>query len=878
LFDAVNEFAHHKEILTKLADFVRSINVQSVKVLITCRIPIWNTIKRHFTVPTSREFHTAGPNSYVNIEVFNDQELTDVYTKYKTTYQLTTDFDDLPERVKQFVTQPLFLKLMAVAYRGKSIPASLGLEDVFNEYIAYCVAKEQREDPNFDLQSTPEYNVLRRAVELMFETAKRELEIQMLRQDNTVGRFIELNLDVVTPYTNLISEGILSQRIDEVLMKKIEIVFVTYERVFEYLLADIVIGNVSVQRIISILDAAKGQSFAQLRGAAELAVSFALINDRISIRTISELADIDRPESRQFLTDVIQTVYLSGHRDLSNEIIEELITNDSHAANLLAIQAAYQLKLDTYLVRVSMSKNDDIREIAMMFLYQRWNRARLDGQLNDGYKPIFDIVDKIKLRRPGQSWQALSALISISTSLMSHIIDDKESMIPLVDIWQGIIRKVPGLVPSPTKTAANVMMDTLIGLVARAAKIFIDNTIFFDKQALNDLWSSPRTKRIMLDYPFYVDADNLSQHKSELKAIFEHENFLVIYLSPVITIFHLFHNPDENLAVMQEIFFGETKYPCRTKYWVTHALVHAAVCRLMRGLEMNPDFIETIEDNVIEVWELAWKIDATTGQTTYEKEGYLASQFSELLLLLFWGVFNIEAVYQRAQGYVTGSSFLTRFLSTVDITTERDAQFLLKCLERFAYQGTPDFAIKTMLEKNFRRVWQNHAERMGIDTISNLRAFYQDEIDSLLIEGSEAEKILLSKVRMSASLPKVADVLFTNANLWVVSACIEPILTKACANVLVNLVSAKSINEFIVDLAKTLIYCLYDYDVVNLLCVELFRAHNPKWDNAQKWGINLEALSHKTELQQYWRQEVQSLVAKYGMGQLHSGDSPQSND
>src|SRR5690606_26681392 len=121
------------------------------------------------------------------------------------------------------------------------------------------------------------------------------------------------------------------------------------------------------------------------------------------ITLVLDLARMDRPDGRQFLTNVIQTLYDSGKRDLAQRIIDALITDDNHYSNLLAVQCSYQLKLDRQLVELALSENPILRDTASIYLYQRWNRSRLDGNLEDAYQPIDSIVSSIRIRNPRRS-------------------------------------------------------------------------------------------------------------------------------------------------------------------------------------------------------------------------------------------------------------------------------------------------------------------------------------------------------------------------------------------------------------------------------------------------------------------------------------------
>jgi hypothetical protein len=118
-------------LLGKLAEFVRRIEDPRIKLLVVCRTPIWNSLKRHFTVPLDKGFHTAGPGSYINTELFAREEVRQVYEGYRRAYRILTPFDQLSNQVKQLIAHPLFLRMVAEIYEQEEIPTSLALRDVF---------------------------------------------------------------------------------------------------------------------------------------------------------------------------------------------------------------------------------------------------------------------------------------------------------------------------------------------------------------------------------------------------------------------------------------------------------------------------------------------------------------------------------------------------------------------------------------------------------------------------------------------------------------------------------------------------------------------------------------------------------------------------
>ena len=125
------------------------------------------------------------------------------------------------------------------------------------------------------------------------------MEFAIIKQDVVAGRYVAP--DISSPYANLVDEGLLSEEVKRSLREKIRLAFVTYEMVFEYLLSEIIIGEVTPESILQKFNMAQAKSFIQLRGAIVLALSLSLLRGDTDTSVLVDLAKLNRPDSRQFL-------------------------------------------------------------------------------------------------------------------------------------------------------------------------------------------------------------------------------------------------------------------------------------------------------------------------------------------------------------------------------------------------------------------------------------------------------------------------------------------------------------------------------------------------------------------------------------------------
>lgn len=845
LFDAVNEFSDRKLLLQKLSDLIISIKTPAIKVLVTSRIPVWNGIKRYLTVPIDQEFHTAGPNSYVNVDTFSDKELFLVYNLYREQYKLQTQFHELPQQTKNLFYQPLFLKLTAEAFKGEKIPGQLVLQDVFQSYVKQCLGSKGFE--------SPEFAILKRTIELMYVHARRELEVSVLRQDP------EINLADFSNYKSLVDYGLLSERnMNESLLRKTEMVFVTYERVFEFLLADIAVHNITAVSLLQHLTLAREQSFIQLRGALELLLGFVIMNTK-SYDLVLEIARLEHPDGRQFLIDVIRTVYDSGYHDLAREITQRLSQDHSQFSKLLAVQTAYNLKLDDLLKDLALSNDEILKDTSAIFLYQRWNKARLDGNIDDGYKILYNIVDSIKLRNPVRSKKAISALLSITANLLSHLVDDPESLIPLADIFQKLVRKVPGLEPKPDRNSfIRFTSDKGIEFISSAFAYTLNKS--FQETTLNDhssmasFFSDPKNGRALMDSGPFWNVDNLLEQKERLKRLFtwKHDLPAIQIRGPVL--YHLYKTPDLHMDFIEDLFYEvlETGHTEGTIH-LAAAMIYSQVCRVLRNEAISDEHISQIEEITLALWDFLDDI----GKGVEIRNTTI-------------GLFIIEAVLQKKSGLIKGSAFLKKILNEIGISIKpANIEDLFGSLERFAYLGYPEFCISTILDEEIRSIWEINSPQTIIKLLANIRSFYQEETDSLLLENdTERNRKLWNNVRSFNTMPKMEDIFTPSFNLWLVATSVVPMITKLGGVVILDLATSNSMGEFIDRILKTLLSALFNYNNIDIGTIWWFRCHDQSWDNFENWEIPRECNNPKfhPEIHKHAQERVNSFIQAVGRG------------
>ena len=355
VFEAVNECSSGRDHLVQnISSLVRNNKYGWIKFVITCRIPAWNSLQTNFLVSSDLCYEPSGPSSNLYLDKFTIAELPSAYETYRQKYNVRQPFKELSEQVVQFIAHPLFLRLLFDAYGALgTIPKYVSLRKVFERYVEACLGETE--------EDSPPYVLMHRCLELMYSSRKRELEVKLLQQDPVAGPYIGGKTDDL-PYYHLLDTGLVSETKKRIFLKATEWMFFTYERVFEYLLSELVLADgepISADKVIQILELSQVNSFIQLRGAAELALSFAILENEIDRNVVVELAHLNREDSRQFLTDVIQTIY-SENRVVAEAIITNLSNDANTAARILAIVVCYQLELDERLLALALQDDFEL--------------------------------------------------------------------------------------------------------------------------------------------------------------------------------------------------------------------------------------------------------------------------------------------------------------------------------------------------------------------------------------------------------------------------------------------------------------------------------------------------------------------------------------
>lgn len=150
LIDAINEYNDPAAFLKKIVDFTQSVKYPWVKIIISIRSFVWDSLQQsqRYADPDIFYYTTDGAGERVPCvylrgfqlgEASSGNELREAYALYKRQYGIKTDYSDLSHKSRQFLSNPLHLRLTTEAYENSSLPNEMFTGKVFSKYVQHRI-------------------------------------------------------------------------------------------------------------------------------------------------------------------------------------------------------------------------------------------------------------------------------------------------------------------------------------------------------------------------------------------------------------------------------------------------------------------------------------------------------------------------------------------------------------------------------------------------------------------------------------------------------------------------------------------------------------------------------------------------------------------
>jgi hypothetical protein len=639
VLDGLNEHQPPLTLLNSLAQDVLSEVPAGVydwfKVVVSCRTEAWRSLERHFR-EVGLFYHTADGIG-VRLPQFTAEELPAVYEKYREKHELQTAFGELSEATKRFIADPLMLKFVAESSVGKPVPPDPRTADVFDRYFKEKVG--DRDDPEMDRQ---EKEVVARLVELMYQAKRDELSERELEDDEVIGQAVLAPQDVRSPYFRLVDKGVLTQvQVERAgpaaaglfggpsVSSDTRVRF-TYDRFFEHLLAFYVMpGEVTVERLKELTAEATRDRFASLWGAVKtrLIVHTEKVTEALtSTGVLAALAQEGEPEGEKVSTIIhkasdrdapavafqvrgMMVDTLVSYGALQPERLQRFLTHvllqlDSESAGMVAVFAAYKLRMLAVFDSAYHHPSPIVRQAAIHHTYFFWSRYREPGErfMDELTRKASDEVKGSVLREAFRKLSGeeidlsrlptLSAFLGTTLLISGHLLTEPQAVSRFAKNLLGFYNSfgpAKGIMASIVKRWAG---DAAMEGWRSGGIINLDTLAVFTDRPLGDV-----RRREVKEYAPYMGVVpyQLEDIEGRLLQWSRLGDGVISLVLNAILVNRTIHEPEATLALLKRMFYeGNTM----SQYNVLRAMSSA----LQREIEPCPGYLEFFNEALLDTW------------------------------------------------------------------------------------------------------------------------------------------------------------------------------------------------------------------------------------------------------------------------------------
>ena len=396
LIDAINENPNAYDLLRRLDYFVESNTYSWLKVIIISRPEAWRKISQKANLAEHKYYWQSGysemgvqlesfqagdslssNNTSIEIPKFSKNELVLVYDKYKSTYDLKTEYSDLSPQMKQCLKDPLILRIQSEINRGKELKSTTNIRQIYTEYFSALVETKrlQHEDLLF-----LEQEIVSRMVNLKANTLTTD---QITTETTLAGRPLSEMIfssekladgrTINSSFTNLTDCGILTYSL---LSREITISF-AYERFYDYFIGQYLqkklVGDYVIQYTNLLADIDK---YPYMWGPVRESLLTEIHKGNID--RILELLQLDNLTAQELIINSI--VDFCGQDPVSgNKLVQTFYESNEINVRKVAIKSAGMAGLTFLLESASGESDSSVRTSIVQAAYFLWQSQPSEG-------------------------------------------------------------------------------------------------------------------------------------------------------------------------------------------------------------------------------------------------------------------------------------------------------------------------------------------------------------------------------------------------------------------------------------------------------------------------------------------------------------------
>ena len=479
--DAVNENGDSALLLRNIDELVSQIDSKRIRVVLTCRTVIWNIILNATDFLYDPKYYTVHGDRENRLVRFTDEELKEVFERYKRRFQLRTELSQLSKRTRDSCAVPVFLRMISEVYAGESIPPYVPVGSVFDTWF------KKKVKLTTDMQA-----LLDKIVAKMEKNRSSILTVGRMTDDRYIADCIK-DSGPDSPYIKLLDRGVLVEE-----ERNPPVIRFTFDKLFEYLLAnrllpkDRVCNRKTVLKLVS-----RAENFNSIFGAIKIALML-----RKDKKLFSELAKDENYETRKILVDTLATIS-EDDLDLVTNLLKEWLKSGTMSAKRTAIQTIYEMPSPPLeLLEVAMLATErSIRSLATQYAYLVWQRG--------GDKSFRILKDLVTAARSRLNRRAFEVALEYSLNIMLIKHSDEQAMAALYDQWVSTLQEFFAF--SPSRSGARNFFkrkarDIIAVVGTSIVKNYIEKLWYADKTKLWSFFKLPKgEKDIVANYAKYLD-------------------------------------------------------------------------------------------------------------------------------------------------------------------------------------------------------------------------------------------------------------------------------------------------------------------------------------------------------------------------------------
>ncbi len=794
--DAVNESERATEIVKQVNTLIRN-DWPWLKVLLISRPESWRIIRQDILSTLPDALYYRGEENIAAEERFNYsaqmqpfslEELPQAYAKYQQEYQIQTPYEELSPRIREIISDPFNLWLVAKNHRSKKIPSNLKVSELVGQYLIALIKEGKLQEGDWRFLEDKLIPLMTKDDHTFSNTiTAADLKAAGSSVYNTVYNDQLANGQRANaPFLRLCDADIL------MLQEQGTIKF-THERFYEHFVGERIafLSKTQPDRytfFLKLIEEITGKqattSKKKIPGKPFLwgAVRNALVKEarQPESEAVLKLCQTAELQVKEMMVNVLITLG-QDFQEQAEELLRELVPEEKKAsewqkirqvvkksakgsdiasrnAGRIAIEVASTLGITWALHRAALQEDQSLRTAAVLYSYYLWQHDRAAG---------FAVLEYIAEKATSgtlPNFVAFESVFGLSMLIFCDHFEDEEVLSKLQDIWRGMIAKLFHIHEgsSPLKGmvrdfARERIISFVITVVFGLFRQLPPSYSMLSYPALEAFFQlGPDKKQLYRNLVQYLDVKgeeegtySREQMERDYLAVLHIDNVFMSFTTLMGLVAHACSAPQDFLPFLK-LLFEEAKKDVTTYPYLT-VIANVAMNVLHRD-PMNDEMFDFFV-YVIEILQDAY----TQHPETYHSRMNEAPQAAALAPYIL-------TQYRRAQNR-QAETLRTRLLESriQAALSEEKSEKKLKFFEFLLTSELPQVGIENQEPRAALAVLEMFFTSNDKDItpmiqafLSRLRIYYPDEVDAFLMEQQASDEFRL-QVRTHEPVEKIGD-------------------------------------------------------------------------------------------------------------------------